>query len=398
MRDIEKIAFAVDTYLPPTYTWIHNLYKNIDNYDVVFFAAFIKDGDSVFPLKRSDSIFTCPGCIKRSGLLKKLFRRILRVLFYESGACSLYFIKIGRRLSIKLIHGHFAHVGWKYIIVSKALNVPLVVSFYGYDYDFLLHQHPRWKKKYTKLFRYASLILTEGEFGRANLISKGCNPEIIKVHHLGVEVDRIPFKKRVLSCGEILRMVQVASFYEKKGHAVLIETLRNLQIDGILEKVSITLVGNGPLKEKICEMVKRYGFGGNVMFYDHLPYEVIHNFLLEYHVFIHHSVTTADGDCEGGAPVVLLDAQATGMPVISTFHCDIPEEVINEKTGLLVHENDPAMFAAAIKRLIDNPGLITKLGCAAREHVSQKYCAKKQGKALTKLYDHLCPKNDSAKA
>ena len=59
-----------------------------------------------------------------------------------------------------------------------------------------------------------------------------------------------------------------------------------------------------------------------------------------YHVFIQPSCYTATRDCEGGAPLVLLNAQATGMPVITTTHCDIPDEVIHNETGLLTAERD----------------------------------------------------------
>jgi colanic acid/amylovoran biosynthesis glycosyltransferase len=386
---MKNIAFALDAYLPSTYTWLYNIYKNIDLYEVIFFSVCYESHGS-FPLKSRDSIFMCPGYQKNiSGALQQFMRRVLRIVLFESGIGSLYFTWIGKKLSVKLIHGHFGHVACSYLPVATMLHIPLVVSFYGYDYDMILNRNPRLIPKYEKLFRRAAMVLTEGEFGRNKLIRRGCRPEIIKVHHLGVEVDAIPFKRRDRTPDEPLRLIQVASFTEKKGHSVLVESIRLLQEEGYGPRIALTLIGDGPLKERIKNVVRQYGLDSNIAFTDHLPYEQLHERLLSYHVFIHPSITAADGDCEGGAPVVLLDAQATGMPVISTLHCDIPEEVIHGQTGLLVNEGNPRMLADAIKEFIEDAKLITEFGVTARRHVEENYSAVRQASRLTELYDAL---------
>jgi colanic acid/amylovoran biosynthesis glycosyltransferase len=239
------------------------------------------------------------------------------------------------------------------------------------------------------LFEKAALILSEVEFGRNKLIKRGCRPEVVKVHHLGVDVGSIPFKIREKEHNDNLRLVQIANFTEKKGHAVLIESMRLLEKEGYGNQLHLTLIGNGPTRKKIMDLVAKYKLGKRVAFVNQLPYNELHSELLLHHVFVHPSITAPDGDCEGGAPVVLLDAQATGMPVISTFHCDIPEEIIHGQTGFLVNEMDAKMLAEAVKQFIINPKLISDFGVSARSHVEKNYSAVKQAAALTDLYDAL---------
>ena len=89
---------------------------------------------------------------------------------------------------------------------------------------------------------------------------------------------------------------------------------------------------------------------------------------------------------------MLLDAQATGMPVISTFHCDIPEEVINGKTGILIPENDYNALADAIERFLNVPDILEKYGAAGRGHVEKNYSACNQAEFLEAIYSDLIAK------
>jgi colanic acid/amylovoran biosynthesis glycosyltransferase len=379
------IAYAVDTFLPPTYTWIRNFCRNIHSYEIIFFAAF-REG-TVNAVSASE-VYVLPGLVRgdRVPLAVSVVRRLLRWAIYSSGISETVFAFIARRREVRLIHAHFALVAWRYRRAARSLAAPLIVSFYGYDYDFILRRLPKWRRRYRKIFEDARLILTEGEFGRASVIAKGCPPDRVRVHHLGVEVDTIPFAPRQLRAGETLRLIQVASFAEKKGHAVTVEALRRLRDVKSLDRVKLTFIGNGPTRPQIQSLVRRHALDSYVDFLDYLPYDRLHRELLEHHVFIHPSVTAADGDCEGGAPVVLLDAQATGMPVLSSLHCDIPEEVLHGKTGLLVPERDAQALADAIQTLLDQPELVATFSRAARVHIAENYCARTQAEALERIY------------
>jgi colanic acid/amylovoran biosynthesis glycosyltransferase len=269
------------------------------------------------------------------------------------------------------------------------LNVPLVVSFYGYDYDYLIKKSPVWRRRYKKLFAHAAMILTEGEYGRASLIAKGCDPQKVTVQHLGVDTDRIPFKERQYQTDEKLKLIQVARFAEKKGHRIFVEAVKILRDEGLADKLSVLLVGTGPLKEEILSYLHRNDLSDTVHVRDFIPYTQLHIELLSYHALVQPSLTASDSDCEGGAPVTLLDAQASGLPVISTYHCDISEVVLEGITGLLVPEKSSIDLANAIKYVISNPSCISRFSSACREHIRRNYSGERQARRMEEIYQHL---------
>jgi colanic acid/amylovoran biosynthesis glycosyltransferase len=97
-----------------------------------------------------------------------------------------------------------------------------------------------------------------------------------------------------------------------------------------------------------------------------------------------------DGDCEGGAPIVLLDAKATGMPIISTRHCDIPQEVVDGVTGILSEEGDIDGLADAIRVFYRMPGAdYLAYAHAARRHVELDFDARICASRMEALYRGL---------
>ena len=72
-------------------------------------------------------------------------------------------------------------------------------------------------------------------------------------------------------------------------------------------------------------------------------------------VFLHPSVVDSAGASEGGAPTTILEAQALGMPVVSTLHCDIPNVTVPGESAVLVAERDPEALADALRDLLDHP-------------------------------------------
>ena len=116
-----------------------------------------------------------------------------------------------------LIHSHFSFVGWNFRKVAKMLDIPHVISFYGFDYEYLPRCFPEWRKRYPILLDEASLLLCEGNHGAAILERMGCPAEKIQVCRLGVHTENIPFFKRNKQ-PESLNLLQIASFTEKKGH------------------------------------------------------------------------------------------------------------------------------------------------------------------------------------
>lgn len=87
------------------------------------------------------------------------------------------------------------------------------------------------------------------------------------------------------------------------------------------------------------------------------------------HIFMLPSITAQNGDTEGGAPVAILEAQATGLPVISSYHADIPKVVVDGKSALLAPERDVEKLAKHLEYLIEHPDVWGAMGRIGREHV-----------------------------
>jgi glycosyltransferase involved in cell wall biosynthesis len=89
-------------------------------------------------------------------------------------------------------------------------------------------------------------------------------------------------------------------------------------------------------------------------------------------VFVQHSVVAPDNDHEG-TPVAILEAGASGLPVVATRHAGIPDVVKEGETGYLVDEGDTDAMARYMIQLAKNPDLARRLGAAAREHIAAEY-------------------------
>jgi colanic acid/amylovoran biosynthesis glycosyltransferase len=122
--------------------------------------------------------------------------------------------------------------------------------------------------------------------------------------------------------------------------------------------------------------------------------EVI-RFYTESDVFILASVTSRDGDQEGQG-LVLQEAQAMELPVISTHHNGISEGVLDGKTGFLVAERDVDALAGRLVQLIENPEIRHEMGSQGRKFVEQHFDIKKLNEKLVEIYEGLLSETNTA--
>jgi len=98
-------------------------------------------------------------------------------------------------------------------------------------------------------------------------------------------------------------------------------------------------------------------------------------------------VLAEDGDAEGGAPVTITELSASGMPVVATRHCDIPQIVLDGRSGLLADERDVDGLAALLARICASPQTWEAMGRAGRAHVEERFDIRKQVRELERLYE-----------
>lgn len=108
-----------------------------------------------------------------------------------------------------------------------------------------------------------------------------------------------------------------------------------------------------------------------------------------HHLFLQPSITAQDGDTEGGAPVAIIEMLASGMPVVATTHCDIPEVVGSAFAHLLAPERDTVGLAESIQTLLNEPDSWLHLLQEGRKHIECEYHQLRQAERLTKHYNEI---------
>ena len=384
------IAHLFDRYLHTTMNWACHLIRALPDVQTTIAAPLlVRNGF----LDKEFTFLWSPFQWQRGGdeWSVSLFQQRMAQLFFQK--IPLYQEYVYRRLRKNkpgLLHAHFANVAWQYLPLAQGLNVPLVVSFYGYDYEQLPFRSPVYRQRYQILFQKAGAILVEGPHGKSILEKQGCPPEKIHVLSLGIQPDHIPVHRRTKKSGQ-LHLVQAATFTEKKGHIYTLQAFQLALND--CPNLHLTLVGeprDPAILDAVNFFIRKYRLEEKVTLLDFVPLNQFHSWLKDFDVFIQPSCYAADRDCEGGAPVVLLDAQATGMPVIASTHCDIPAEVIHGKTGLLSAEKEVETLSRHICFFYEMGDEIYQAFCtAARRHVEDHFDIRKSGERLKAIYQSI---------
>ncbi len=281
---------------------------------------------------------------------------------------------------------HFGPTGSKAVLLKRfGLKARLVTVFHGYDLSRYLLKHG--KGVYDKLFKYGDMFLPISEFWKKKLIDIGCDQKKITVHHMGIDVNKFPFRERGLSPDETVKFLTVGRLTEKKGQEYAIKALSKIDENGT--SFQYTIAGQGPQQEHLKALVSHLGLQDKVNFTGAVSRDRAIELYAQSHIFILTSITAEDGDQEG-IPVVLMEAQACGIPVISTFHTGIPELVKDGKSGFLVPEKNVDQLAEKLDSLISSASQWAELGSAGKDIVHKDFNNEKLSEKLVKLLTDLC--------
>jgi colanic acid/amylovoran biosynthesis glycosyltransferase len=293
------------------------------------------------------------------------------------------------RRGADLLHSHFGPTGWADVPVARRARVKHVVTFYGYDAQRVPREDGRWFDRYAELFESVDRVLCEGPHLAQTVVGLGCPRDKVRVHHLGVRVADLPFVPRAYETGP-LRVLIASSFREKKGIPYAIEALGRLARD---LRLVVTIVGDTDgtpegdrEKARIRQAVEHHGIDQSVRFLGFLTHGELVEEAYRNHVCVAPSLEAADGDTEGGAPMILVLFAATGMPVVSTRHCDIPD-VLADGAHLLAEERDVEGLVARLHWLLENRwnDFLARL----RRRMEEEYDSERQGLRLAAHYTEV---------
>jgi len=291
-------------------------------------------------------------------------------------------------MSPLLIHAHFGPYGYYALPLKRRLRIPLVTTFYGRDVS-AFPQIQFWRKAYEKLFQEGDLFLVEGPYMRERLVNLGCPECKVRIQRIAVDLTKFPFRFRTCPAdGKPVRILMCGRFVEKKGFEygvqAFAEVLRTSNYN-----LELRIVGDGPLRPRVESLIRRLGISEKVVllgYLDHVSYaEEIH----QAHVLMAPSVTAHNGDSEGGAPTVLLEAQASGLPVLSTYHADIPFVVRDGCSGYLSRERDVFDLARKLQLLLNDSDTWGRLGLEGRQYVEKYHNIEQAIYQMEKIYESI---------
>ena len=220
---------------------------------------------------------------------------------------------------------------------------------------------------YSDLFRCAAAIVTVSNHMRERLIALGAPAARVHVNYYGV--DTRCFAGADPASAEP-RFVAVGRFVEKKAPQLTLVAFQRAMRE--VPDARLTMIGDGPLLAPCRELAWGLGIGHAVKFRGARPPHEVAAAMRSARAFLQHSIRASTGDSEG-TPVAVLEAGATGLPVVATRHEGIPEVVREGQTGLLVDERDVDGMAAHIITLARSPDLAAQLGKTARAHVIARF-------------------------
>lgn len=286
--------------------------------------------------------------------------RLRTLLHFATGVYAAYLIR--RRRGIH-IHAHF---------VDRAATVALVAArLLPATYSVTAHANDIYSRPVMlpEKAEGATFIATCTDYNRRHLrelLGPRLGAKVRRIYH---GLDLTAYKPTSRRPGGPPLLLAVGQLKEKKGLRYLIDACHDLQSRGI--EFECRIVGDGPLRGALEARINRFGPS-----HVHLDGSLSHPDVVKIYrsasIFVLPCVVAEDGDRDG-IPNVILEAMASGLPVVSTEVSGIPEVVRHGETGLLVPPADARALADAIASLLASPERARRLGRAGRKLVDSRF-------------------------
>jgi colanic acid/amylovoran biosynthesis glycosyltransferase len=280
---------------------------------------------------------------------------------------------ITRSVAPDAIHAHFGPAGVLIAPVAHGLNIPMILTLYGYDVSKLAREE-FWRRKYPSTFEAASLLLGISNHICSRVEDLGGSPQKIKCWHLGVDLSHFDYRPADKSFdGQTVQCLHIGRLVEKKSPIDLVRSFHYAlgNVGGDLD-LHLKVAGDGPLRKSLRQEVKSLGIEEQVSLLGTVPHTRIPTLLNEANIYTQHCKTASDGDQEGQG-VTFVEASASGLPIVTTRHNGIPDVVIDGKTGCLVDEGDVEGMGKAIASLASDSARWVSLGRAGRQHIEDSF-------------------------
>jgi colanic acid/amylovoran biosynthesis glycosyltransferase len=289
-----------------------------------------------------------------------------------------------------VILAHFGQNGLVGLQMKElgALKGKLVTVFHAVDLTAFVRREGA--DVYEQLFKKIDLALAISVHAKDRLVSLGCSLPKIRIHRIGVDVARAPAVPSPFG-GPAVKLLSVSRCVEKKGLADALDAVAILcREKGAYEYI---IVGDGPLRPALEERARALGIDQHVHFLGAQTTERVRSLMAGADILLAPSVIAANGD-EEGIPVVLMEAMAAGLVVVSTITGGVGELLQDGVTGFAAPPHDPRALAETIAWMPGNRAAVMAVTARARAFVEEHHDAHKLDQQLdallTEVVDGRC--------
>jgi colanic acid/amylovoran biosynthesis glycosyltransferase len=289
-----------------------------------------------------------------------------------------------RQHEIRHVHVHLANVAADVALLASDLGSRMEPET-PWSWSFTMHGPTEFydvvNHRLAEKLRSARFVICISDFARSQMMALS-PPELwdrLHVVHVGLPIEQ--FTREEASHepeGSLVSVLSIGRLVPEKAQAVVLEALALLLERGHAG-VTATLAGDGPSKIGLESLARRLGVAERVSFPGAVSQEQIHALYAGARIFCLPSFAE-------GIPVVLMEAMAMTLPVVSTPIAGIPELIEDGRTGLLVSPGRADLLADAFERLLTNASLCQQLGSDAREKVLRDFNAETTARQLYALF------------
>src|SRR5882724_10503364 len=299
------------------------------------------------------------------------------------------YLRLMARQRPSLIHAHFGIEGVAALALATRLGIPLVTTFHGFDATLKMHAmlgSPAWFRYpllRRRLAREGNLFLCASTFIRQRLLARGFPESRTHTHYIGVDCQAIRPREDFEERPAILH---VARLVEVKGTRYLLRAFATVARK--YDRVQLLIIGDGPLRRQLHALTASLGMRDRVEFLGAIPHVAVLSWMRKAAMLVLPGVRTATGR-EEGLGMVLLEAAATGLPIVGSRVGGIPECMLEGRTGFLVPERDEDALARRMAELLEDPVRRHRMGAAGRALAEDRFDIDRQTAVLENFYDSL---------
>jgi colanic acid/amylovoran biosynthesis glycosyltransferase len=288
---------------------------------------------------------------------------------------------------VQLVHTHFAWLSAAACMaITQLLDLPFSITAHAYD----IYSHKNDLLALTTSM--ADRVVTISDYNKQAILerSPGLDPQRIEVIRCGIDLAQFQ-RSDGRPANQVFQITAVGSLFEKKGHEYLIRACSELKAQGL--DFECVIVGQGSLEQPLRSLIRELDLDGQVMLAGGQKQTWVRDRLGTSDLFALACVVEGTGERDG-IPVAIMEAMASGIPVVSTSVSGIAELVRHEETGLLVQPRDASALAAAILRLSRDDSLCRRLAASGRSLVEQEYDTHKNAARLVRIFRDMIEEHE----